>query len=220
MAARRRQQPLAYPTCGVVAEGFCGSRREIMFADTREIRLSRGEHPTLRRAILHEAGGEELPRIPPGPEGATATKARHVHEESDPGADSQDSGLDAALPVPGVVQNFRALDSALFDRLWRWIRLGHRNKRARWLRRRYFRSIDGRSRVFSALLPHRSRGGQQSLFPELQGRVVTLVAASSVRICRHVKVRGDANPFDPAYRTYFRRRRRTPWTPNLGGAVA
>ena len=85
-------------------------------------------------------------------------------------------------------RTFRALDSALFDSLWRWIRLRHRNKRARWLSRRYFLSIDGRSWVFSALKPHRSRGGQQSLFPELQGRQVTLVAASSVRICRHVKV--------------------------------
>lgn len=100
---------------------------------------------------------------------------------------------------------FRALDSQLFECLWRWIRRRHRSKRSRWLKSKYFRRIGTRSWVFSALRP--TVGRQRSLFPELQGRLVTLLQASSVSIRRHVKIRATSNPFDPEYNGYLQRRR-------------
>ena len=45
---------------------------------------------------------------------------------------------------------------------------------------------------------------------ELGGSMLTLHRASSVTIRRRVKVRAEANPFDPRYHDYFRRRRRAP----------
>ncbi len=116
-------------------------------------------------------------------------------------------------------RTFRALDSELFDSLWRWIRYRHASKRRRWLKARYFRRVGGRDWVFSALKPHRA-GGQQSLFPNMQGRLVQLMRASSVTIRRHVKVRRAANPFAPEHQSYFRHRQRAPRTPILGGAMA
>jgi RNA-directed DNA polymerase len=38
------------------------------------------------------------------------------------------------------------------------------------------------------------------------GKLVTLFGASTVPIKRHTKVRSEANPFDPAWKTYFQRR--------------
>ena len=114
---------------------------------------------------------------------------------------------------------FDRLDSDLFHAIWRWVRHRHQNKRSRWLKNQYFRRVGGRDWVLSALEPFRAEG-QQSLFPEMQGKRVHLIRAGSTPIRRHIKVRGDANPFDPAYRPYFRWRSRTPRTPILGGAMA
>src|SRR5215470_7689695 len=41
---------------------------------------------------------------------------------------------------------------------------------------------------------------------EGQTKVVRLLAASSIRIERHTKVRAEANPYDPAWETYFEKR--------------
>jgi RNA-directed DNA polymerase len=112
---------------------------------------------------------------------------------------------------------FRKLDSALFRSLWRWACARHPSKRSNWLRSKYFRQVGKRDWVFSAKVPRADR--QLALFPELVGSHLTLFQASAVTIRRHVKVRADANPFDPSYDRYFRGRRRTPRTVVLG-AVA
>lgn len=112
---------------------------------------------------------------------------------------------------------FRKLDSALFRSLWRWVCTQHPNKRSGWLKAKYFCQAGKRSWAFSAKVP--STNGQRALFPELVGSRLTLLSASSVSIRRHVKVRAEANPFDPSYDAYFHRRLRTPRTIVLG-AVA
>ena len=112
---------------------------------------------------------------------------------------------------------FRALDSQLFDSLWRWIRHRHPSKRGRWLKSKYFRQIGQRNWVFSALAPPRSR--QRSLFPELSDRLVTLLLASSTPIRRHVKIRSLAHPFATEYNEYLRRRPRAPRSLVLGATA-
>jgi RNA-directed DNA polymerase len=103
---------------------------------------------------------------------------------------------------------FRKLDSKLFRSLWRWACARHPSKRSNWLKSKYFRQIGKRDWLFSAKVPSADR--QRALFPELVGVYLTLFEASSVTIRRHVKVRADANPFDPSYDDYFRRRKMRP----------
>jgi RNA-directed DNA polymerase len=100
---------------------------------------------------------------------------------------------------------FRRVDATLYESLWRWIRRRHPRKRSRWLVRKYFCTRHGHSWVFWTKTRQLTR--QQSLFPELEGQVFTLMKARSVTIRRHVKIRADANPFDPQYDEYFRSRR-------------
>jgi len=39
--------------------------------------------------------------------------------------------------------------------------------------------------------------------------LMTLVKAQDIKIRRHVKVKADANPYDPQWKSYFAGRRRT-----------
>ena len=112
---------------------------------------------------------------------------------------------------------FRKLDSKLFRSLWRWACARHPSKRSNWLKSKYFRQVGKRGWVFSAKVPRAD--GQRVLFPELVGSYLTLFQASSVTIRRHVKVRADANPFDPRCDDYFLRRLRTPRTVVLGATA-
>ena len=110
---------------------------------------------------------------------------------------------------------FQKLDQELFRSLWRWVRRRHPSKRSRWLKAKHFPRVDGREWTFSAKVPNR----QRELFPELGGSMLTLLRASSVTIRRHVKVRAEANPFDPRYHDYFRWRRRAPRSIVLGATA-
>jgi RNA-directed DNA polymerase len=90
-------------------------------------------------------------------------------------------------------RTFGRVDLAIFSSLWQWARRRHPNKPTRWLKPKYF----GR------------RGNRDwSFFGEIcdgEGRLnrVWLYYAQSTPIKRHVKVQGEANPYDPAYETYF-----------------
>jgi RNA-directed DNA polymerase len=91
------------------------------------------------------------------------------------------------------------VDHEIFSSLWRWARRRHPNKNTRWRKQKYF-----------AL----HRGHDWSFFGETcddEGQLsqVWLCHARSTPIKRHVKVKGDANPYDPAYETYFEQREGT-----------
>jgi RNA-directed DNA polymerase len=91
---------------------------------------------------------------------------------------------------------FSKVDSAIFDCLWQWARRRHRNKPSRWIYRKYFERLDGKRCFF------RERSRDEHGKP----RIVRLFRAASVPIIRHVKIRGDANPYDPRWEAYFERR--------------
>jgi RNA-directed DNA polymerase len=40
-----------------------------------------------------------------------------------------------------------------------------------------------------------------------KSRLYEVIRACHIGIVRHIKIRGDANPFDPKYDEYFRKRR-------------
>jgi RNA-directed DNA polymerase len=86
---------------------------------------------------------------------------------------------------------FRAVDQAIFHTLWHWARRRHPTKPTRWVKAHYFDPVGGRHWVFHGA----ADGAERQLF-----------AASSIAITRHIKVKGEANPFDPAWEGYFEHR--------------
>jgi len=93
-------------------------------------------------------------------------------------------------------RTFARVDEVIFKKLWRWARRRHGGKSARWVKVKYFtgRGAD----------PWRFRG---TVRDEGGGvHVVFLVRARDLPIRRHVKVRGTANPYDPAWELYFEER--------------
>jgi RNA-directed DNA polymerase len=94
---------------------------------------------------------------------------------------------------------FRKVDHVLWHRLWRWARRRHQNKGADWVLHRYWHPIEGRSWRFAADTGERT--------PEGKPVWLKLVCANKTIIRRHLKIRAEANPYDPAWRAYFQDRR-------------
>jgi len=90
---------------------------------------------------------------------------------------------------------FWKADRAIHYQLLKWARRTHPNKSYGWLKQKYF-SSGGRFGFFAR--KHTSTGESQ---------VLRLHSLSRTLIQRHIKVRGEANPYDPAYTEYFERRR-------------
>lgn len=97
-------------------------------------------------------------------------------------------------------RTFQKLDDYVYHRLRRWMRRRHPNKSRGWLRQKYFCAA-GQPRAFSVHIQNQNG----------QSRVLRLYRLASTKIERHIKVRGDANPYDPKYTQYFQRRRCFLW---------
>jgi RNA-directed DNA polymerase len=91
-------------------------------------------------------------------------------------------------------RTFKKVDWALWHSLWRWAKYRHSGKGSRWVIQRYWHPIGGRM-VFAADTGKRTPDGKIIWF-----RLVNPVAIS---IRRHLRIRGDANPFDLSWRAYF-----------------
>ena len=102
-------------------------------------------------------------------------------------------------------QTFTKVDNAIFQALWRWARRRHPKKPLRWIKDAYSHNVGGRNWVF--------RGER----PGKDGRPikVRLFYASQVTIQRHVKIKGAANPYDPAWEIYFEHRLGVKMSENL-----
>lgn len=93
-------------------------------------------------------------------------------------------------------QTFVSLDHAIFETLWRWIRRRHPKKSRQWMKDKYFLSEGTRNWTFYGKLE--GKGGKPYL--------VRLLLASDIPIKRHVKIKGEANPYDPQWELYFEER--------------
>jgi RNA-directed DNA polymerase len=94
---------------------------------------------------------------------------------------------------------FSDIDHAIWSLTWNWAKQRHPQKGRTWLKDRYYAHKDGRDWVFT-------------------DGSITLFRMASIPIRRHVKIRGDANPYDPQQAGYFaarraRRRHRPPAVP-------
>lgn len=90
---------------------------------------------------------------------------------------------------------FRVMDSQIYRYLRDWAKRRHPHKGALWLAYKYWHSGPKRW-IFSTV----------EKAPEGKRRV-ELIRATSIRIERHIKIRGAANPFDPKDAAYFEKRR-------------
>jgi RNA-directed DNA polymerase len=95
---------------------------------------------------------------------------------------------------------FYKLDFHVYRKIWRWISRRHPDKTRNWKKRKYF-SAAGDKGSFS--VKYETKQGQS--------RVLQLYCLGSTKIERHLKVRGIANPYDPRYTDYFKRRRSFLW---------
>jgi RNA-directed DNA polymerase len=87
---------------------------------------------------------------------------------------------------------FYQLDSFVWRRLFRWAKHRHPDKTGRWIAERYF--------------PHQL--GQTWLFTDPTTGKQLIRVQQAVKTQRHVKIKGEANPFDPDWETYFQHRDR------------
>ena len=93
-------------------------------------------------------------------------------------------------------QIFTEVDHAIFEALWRWAKRRHPHKGRRWIKDKYFLSEGSRNWVFYGALE--GKGGKPYR--------ARLLLASDTPIKRHVKIKGEANPYDPKWETYFEER--------------
>ena len=91
-------------------------------------------------------------------------------------------------------RTFGWVDTWLFWEIRRWLRKRHPNKGRRWVQRRYYTR---HTWVF-----HETRRNARGK-PETR----SLLTAGRTSIVRHIKIRSDANPFDPRFVDYFVKRR-------------
>lgn len=96
-------------------------------------------------------------------------------------------------------QTFNYVDNRLFKLLYRWALRRHPNKSKSWVAKKYFG-------------PSPDNGNTWNFFGYVKVKdkktKVFLSHMMSIPIKRHIKIRADANPYDPAYGAYFERRRK------------
>lgn len=93
-------------------------------------------------------------------------------------------------------QTFSKIQTNIFESLWRWAKRRHPEKGMEWIRRKYFRSKGHQHWVFTATIKD-AKGNKTHL---------DLVDISKTPIRRHIKIRAEATPYDPAYQDYFAER--------------
>lgn len=91
---------------------------------------------------------------------------------------------------------FSSIDAQIWQLIWKWAMRRHPTKGAGWVKQKYFQAEGARNWVFATKT--KIEGSTQRFW---------LFRAATVPIVRHVKIRSAANPFDPAWSSYFARRR-------------
>ena len=96
-------------------------------------------------------------------------------------------------------RTFDHVDFQVSHALWKWIRRRHPNKSVTWRQKHYFRRHGNRNWVFSALIRN----------PQGESVPLDLFRAASIPITRHIKIRAEATPYDPAFADYLASRKRS-----------
>jgi RNA-directed DNA polymerase len=94
-------------------------------------------------------------------------------------------------------RTFSKVDKAIFISLWQWTRRKHPTKSAHWIQQKYWGHHQGWNWSFF--------GVWQTV--KDKPSIVWLQHARRTSIRRFIKVRSEANPYDPAWKEYFATRR-------------
>jgi RNA-directed DNA polymerase len=86
---------------------------------------------------------------------------------------------------------FKAVEDALYQNLRRWVKRRHPHKSNEWRMKKYFKTIEGDNWVF---------------YGAANGEERHLINTAQISITRHVKVKGEANPYDPTWEGYYEKR--------------
>ena len=89
-------------------------------------------------------------------------------------------------------------DHEIWRALWQWARRRHPKKSRDWVKKHCFPHQRNRAWTFA------TKTGQRT--PDGQPIWIRLVYAGDTKIRRHIKIRKDANPFDPQWKSYFKER--------------
>ena len=92
---------------------------------------------------------------------------------------------------------FSRVDSNIFKSIWLWAKRRHPRKSISWIKNKYFIRAGRKDWIFS----HQKSDKKEN-------RILSLRLASDTLIKRHVKIRSDANPYDPEFQDYFQKRKR------------
>lgn len=98
----------------------------------------------------------------------------------------------------GVVskETFNYISHRVWQYLWRWVKRRHPNKNTKWVRKRYFKTLNGNTWTFACTVSDR-RGKEKNL---------SLYPIAYTPIERHIKVKGEASPDDPDLKEYWDKR--------------
>jgi len=91
---------------------------------------------------------------------------------------------------------FETVDHRIFQTLWQWAQRRHPEKGRQWIQKKYFCTEGGRHWSFFGYVKRKEKPARQ----------VQLLGAQMTAIRRHTCIRGGANPYDPAWETYFEER--------------
>lgn len=92
-------------------------------------------------------------------------------------------------------RTFSYVDHQIFQALWRWSKRRHPQKGSQWIYKKYFRSDQMRNWVFYDKVKAKEKGAPSTN--------LDLIKASKTPIKRHIKLRAEATPYDPAYHEYL-----------------
>ena len=92
---------------------------------------------------------------------------------------------------------FNQFDTWIFWVIKQWLHRMHPNKGRRWIMKKYYRYAHNNRWTFFAV--RKDHNGK----PEYRD----LIKAGRIHIVRHVKIRAEANPFDPVWNEYFDKRK-------------
>jgi len=94
-----------------------------------------------------------------------------------------------------ATRTFRKVDHETWYSLWRWAKWRHPKKTHTWIAKRYWLPVGGSYWTFAVDTGVRTKSGKPI--------IVRLARATDTTIRHHVKIRSDANPFDPHWDPYF-----------------
>jgi RNA-directed DNA polymerase len=104
-------------------------------------------------------------------------------------------------------ETFSKVDNEIFKALWQWAKRRHPKKTRWWIAEKYFRPIGAQKWAFFGNV----------INDDGTSPTVWIVKSASVPIKRHIKIKGEANPYDPQWEVYFEERLGVKMATNLRG---